>query len=119
MTLVDTSVWVEHLRQGSPRLQALLEGNEVLAHPYVIGELACGTLTRRAEILGLLQALPGATPASDEEAHRFLAAHALHGRGIGWIDVHLIASARLSGAGLWTLDRRLEREARRAGVEAG
>lgn len=116
MIVVDTSVWVEHLRQGSPRLRRLLEEGEVLCHPHVIGELACGTLTRRGEVLGLLRALPRATVASDEEAHRLVEAHGLHGRGIGWIDVHLVASALLSDAELWTLDRRLEREARRAGV---
>ncbi len=82
MIVVDTSVWVEHLRQGSPRLRRLLEEGEVLCHPHVIGELACGTLTRRGEVLGLLRALPRATVASDEEAHRLVEAHGLHGRGI-------------------------------------
>ncbi|MGB8931920.1 MAG: type II toxin-antitoxin system VapC family toxin [Anaeromyxobacteraceae bacterium] len=119
MILVDTSVWVEHLRAGSPRLRRLLEEGEVLVHPHVIGELACGSLARRAEVLGLLRALPGATMASEQEAHRLVDAHGLHGRGIGWIDVHLVASALLSGAGLWTLDRRLEREAARVGVMRG
>lgn len=119
MILVDTSVWVEHLREGSPRLRRLLQDGEVLCHPHVIGELACGSLNRRAELLALLKALPRATPASDVEAHRLVDAHRLHGRGIGWIDVHLLASALLSRAGLWTLDRRLEREARRVGVMGG
>jgi predicted nucleic acid-binding protein len=114
--LVDTSVWVEHLRRGSPRLRLLLEEGEVLCHPHVVGELACGSLVRRTELLGLLRALPKATLASEAEAHRLVDAHRLHGRGIGWIDVHLVASALLSGAGLWTLDRRLEREARRVGA---
>jgi predicted nucleic acid-binding protein len=114
--LVDTSVWVEHLRSGSPRLRTLLEEGEVLGHPHVIGEVACGSLARRAEVLGLLTVLPSATLASEEEAHRLVEAHHLHGRGIGWIDVHLIASALLSDAELWTLDRRLEREARRVGI---
>jgi predicted nucleic acid-binding protein len=119
VTLVDTSVWVQHLRQSTPRLRRLLEEGEVLCHPHVIGELACGNLTRRAEVLGLMKALPNATPSSDEEAHRLVETHGLHGRGIGWIDVHLVASALLSGAALWTLDRRLEREARRVGVTQG
>lgn len=119
MILVDTSVWVEHLRHGSPRLRRLLEDGEVLCHPHVIGELACGTLARRVELLALLRALPRATLASDPEAHRLVELRALHGRGIGWIDVHLVASALLSDAGLWTLDRRLEREARRAGIAGG
>ena len=119
MILVDTSVWVEHLRQSTPRLRSLLEEGEVLCHPHVIGELACGRLARRAEILSLLKALPRATLASEEEAHRLVEAHGLHGRGIGWIDVHLVASALLSDAGFLTLDRRLEREARRVGVTQG
>jgi predicted nucleic acid-binding protein len=114
--IADTSVWVAHLREGSSRLRHLLEGGEVLSHPLVIGELACGTLTRRAEFPGYLRSLPVATLASEEEAHALVENQELHGRGIGWIDVHLIASALLSGAGLWTLDRRLDREARRLGV---
>lgn len=119
MILVDTSVWVEHLRLGSPRLRRFLEDGEVLGHPFIVGELACGNLSRRAEVLGLLQALPRATPATDEDVLFFVGAHHLHGRGIGWVDVHLVASARLSGAGLWTLDRRLLREAARCGVGDG
>jgi predicted nucleic acid-binding protein len=122
--LVDTSVWVEHLRRGSPRLRRLLEDGEVLNHPFVTGELACGSLARRAEVLGLLRALPAPTVATDDEALDLVDGHGLHGRGlhgrgIGWIDVHLVASARLSGAWLWTLDRRLAREAQRLGVVDG
>jgi predicted nucleic acid-binding protein len=117
--LVDTSVWVEHLRRGSPRLRRLLEEGDVLNHPFVTGELACGSLARRAEVLGLLRALPAPTVATDDEAFDLVDANGLHGRGIGWIDVHLVASARLSGAWLWTLDRRLASEARRLGVADG
>ena len=107
MILVDTSVWVDHLRHGNRRLQSLLENTEVLAHPFVIGELACGTLRNRQEVLTLLQALPEAQAAEHEEVMRVVERERLYGRGIGWIDAHLLASARLSDAPLWTLDRRL------------
>jgi predicted nucleic acid-binding protein len=116
VTLVDTSVWVEHLRRGSPRLRRLLDDGEVLGHPFVLGEIACGTLANRQEILDLLGALPPAAEASHAEALHALQAHRLHGRGLGWVDVHLLASALLSAAGFWTLDAALAREARRCGV---
>ena len=107
MILVDTSVWVDHLRTGNRKLQSLLEDAEVLVHPFVIGELACGILRNREEVLTLLQALPEAQGAQHEEVMRVVERERLHGRGIGWIDAHLLASARLSSAALWTLDRRL------------
>ena len=107
MILVDTSVWVDHLRNGNHRLQALLERNEVLIHAFVIGELSCGTLKKRAEVLGLLQALPRAMPATDEEAMALVERRRLWGRGAGWVDIHLLASAILSHARLLTLDKRL------------
>jgi hypothetical protein len=116
LTLVDTSVWVDHLRRGSPRLRRLLDDGEVLGHPFVIGEIACGTLANRDEVLDLMAALPQAVEASHAEALHALHAHGLHGRGLGWVDVHLLASALLSGAGLWTLDAALGREARRCGI---
>jgi len=105
--LVDTSVWVDHFRRGNQQLVDLLEGGRVLCHPDVIGELACGSLHNRAEILELLNALPQATAVTFPEALAFLEAHRLYGRGLGWIDTQLLASARLSGCPLWTLDRRL------------
>lgn len=108
MVLVDTSVWVDHLRQGVPLLGDLLAAGEVATHPFVIGELACGHLTRRAEILNLLSALPSVELATHAEALRMVDVHRLHGRGIGWIDAHLLASALLSGTGLWTRDRKLQ-----------
>ncbi|GMU69729.1 MAG: ribonuclease VapC32 [Steroidobacteraceae bacterium] len=114
--LVDTSVWIEHLRRGSPALSTLLEGGGVRTHPLVIGELACGSLGRRDTILSLLADLPGCPEVSHEEAMHFLAAHELHSRGLGWIDIHLLASARLSGVGLWTLDGRLASAARGLGL---
>jgi hypothetical protein len=111
MILVDTSVWVDHLRRGNGRLAAILEDEQVLVHPFVIGELACGNLKNRREVLGLLATLPAARLASHEEALRLLEARRLFGRGLGWIDTHLLASALLSRAPLWTLDAPLARAA--------
>jgi len=114
--LVDTSVWVDHLRQRNQAFSALLEEGRVLCHPQVIGELACGNLHNRMEILELLAALPRASSATFEEALIFLESENLHGRGLGWVDVQLLASARPSGCPLWTLDRRLAKAARELGV---
>jgi predicted nucleic acid-binding protein len=116
--LVDTSVWIDHLRRGDPRLVAALEVGDVQVHPFVIGELACGALRNRQEILQLLAALPGALVATHEEALAFVEAHRLAGEGIGWIDVHLLASASLSRSPFWTRDRRLLAAALRLGVTA-
>ena len=107
MILVDTSVWVGHLRQGNPRLANLLENEEVLCHPFVIGELALGNLSARKEIIEALQALPGAKKATDTEVLRFVEDWNLWGKGVGWVDAHLLVSARLSASELWTVDRRL------------
>lgn len=108
MILVDTSVWVEHLRSGNATLAAELEAGRVLAHPLVIGELACGSLRNRREVLDLLGRLPSVPTATHAEALAFLEGRALMGRGIGFIDVHLLASTALAvPAQLWTHDRRL------------
>ncbi len=107
MILADTSVWVEHFRRGDPKLRELLSEGMVAMHPFVLGELACGNLRRRKEILGYLGDLPAALPATDEEVLRFVEERNLYGRGVGWVDVHLMASARLSAARLWTRDKRL------------
>jgi len=106
--LVDTSVWVDHLRSGNATLAKELEAGRVLAHPLVIGELACGTIRNRREVLGLLRRLPSVPTATHAEALEFLERGALMGRGIGFVDVHLLASAALAApARLWTRDRRL------------
>jgi predicted nucleic acid-binding protein len=107
MVLVDTPVWIDHLRRRSPRLSALLEDGLVACHPFVIGELACGRLARRDELLGLLERLPTLEPVSHGEALKLVEAHGLPGTGVGWVDVHLLAAARLGGATLWTADRAL------------
>jgi len=107
MILVDTSVWVDHLRDGTPALAAALEQGRV-THPFVLGELACGNLKNRGEVLQLLGELPAAPMATDPEALDFIERRALMGRGIGYVDVHLLASVALAGtAQLWTRDKRL------------
>ena len=107
MVLVDTSIWVSHLRKGNARLRALLENAEVACHPLIIGELACGNIKNRTEILSSLHALPAAVVAKHEEVIRFIESHHLMGRGLGLIDMHLLASALLTRAPLWTADKRL------------
>lgn len=116
MMLVDTSVWIDHLRQADAGLVALLNDGLVVCHPFVIGELACGSFARREEVLSLLERLPALEVVSNKEARSFLDAHTLAGGGIGWVDVHLLASARLAGVGLLTADRALDRAARRVGL---
>lgn len=113
MILVDTSVWVDHLRRGDSELAASLETGEVFCHDFVIGELACGRLSARAEILRLLADLPRAPVVEHEEVIAFVERHELAGVGIGWIDAHLLASARLAQLGLRTRDHRLRRAALR------
>ena len=108
MLLVDTSVWVRHLREGDPGLEKLLNDEEVMCHPYIIGELACGNLKNRNQVLFLLQLLPSATLASHEEILQFIEANQLMGKGLGYVDVHLSASAVLTGVQMWTYDRRLK-----------
>ena len=112
MILVDTSVWVDHLRRGDPGLVALLERAAVVMHPFVMGEIACGSLKDRQSLLELLHDLPGAVIATDDEAMQFIERHRLFGKGIGYIDVHLLASVALTGgAQLWTRDQRLRQVA--------
>jgi predicted nucleic acid-binding protein len=107
MMLVDTSVWIDHLRRRDAELVAMLSEGQVLVHPWAVGELACGNLQDRKLVLGLLQSLPLAPVASAGEVLFFIEQHALMGRGIGYVDVHLLAAARLAGTRLWTRDRRL------------
>jgi predicted nucleic acid-binding protein len=116
MVLVDTSVWVSHLRKGNRELAALLSDGDVACHPFIVGELACGNLKNRAEILSLLQALPMATQAEHEEVMKFIEERRLTGRGLGFIDVHLLASAFLKGVPIWTLDKKLNAVSRELGV---
>ncbi len=116
MTLVDTSVWVDHLRTGHSGLASLLNDNLVLGHPWVTGELALGHLARRAEVIGLMGALPQATVATAEEVMVLVERHELYGLGIGYVDAQLLASTMLTGGTeLWTTDRRLRAVAVRLG----
>ena len=110
MILVDTSVWIDHLRTGDKRLIALLDSSQVLAHPFVIGELACGNLRKRNDVLKLFHNLPQAPVASHEEALHFIEGNKLMGQGVGYIDTHLLASAALADSALiWTRDQRLQK----------
>ncbi|OYY27700.1 MAG: VapC toxin family PIN domain ribonuclease [Acidovorax sp. 17-64-282] len=116
MMLVDTSVWIDHLRHGEAELTAALQVGQVDMHPFVVGELACGNLQARAEVLGLLQALPQLQVATDKEVLFFMDAHALMGRGIGYVDMHLLAATRLGAHLLWTRDKRLHAIAAELGL---
>ena len=119
MILVDTSVWIDHLRSTSAILSELLGDGEVLGHPFVLGELALGNLGRRAEILRMLRGLPQADSASHREVLQFVDREALFGRGIGYVDAHLLAAARLTaGTKLWTHDQRLQAVAAQLGLAA-
>jgi len=108
MVLVDTSVWVNHLRHGSRTLEKLLMDAEVMCHPFIIGELACGNLKNRNEIISLLQSLPMASMIEFDEFLIYINTNQLMGKGIGYVDVHLLASAQLTGVLLWTADKRLK-----------
>ena len=107
MILVDTSIWVDHFRTGDRVLSRLLEGGLVLHHPWVTGEVALGHLVQRQEILVLLGSLPPAPVAEPAEILVFVERHQLMGRGVGYVDVHLLAAAQLAGATIWTRDTRL------------
>ncbi len=115
--LVDTSVWIDHLRNGNASLASALETSEVWCHPFVQGEMACGNLRNWEEVLSLLAALPQAATATHSEALTLVEMHRLMGTGLGWIDIHLLASALLAGVRFWTLDRPLARAAQSLGIE--
>ncbi len=119
MVLVDTSIWIDHLRSKDDGLEFLLKRREVLVHSFIIGEIAVGSLRQRSMVLETLSDLPQAFVATDEEVLRFMERNVLFGLGIGYIDVHLLASARLTpGATIWTRDKRLEVEANRLWLAA-
>jgi predicted nucleic acid-binding protein len=116
MILVDTSIWVTHLRQGSRQLERLLLDGEVLCHPFIIGELACGFIENRSEILTLLRSLPMAPTINLYEFLHFVERNKLMGRGVGFVDVHLLASAELLETSLWTSDKILRSLATQLGI---
>jgi len=123
LILVDTSVWIDHLHKAIPQLAEALEREDVLMHPFVVGELACGQLARRREVLDLLSTLPPGLVATDDETLHLIEQRRLMGRGIGWVDVHLLASVIMTEAAqLWTRDKRLRDVAAKLGaafIEAG
>jgi len=116
MVLVDTSVWVSHLRHGNEDLAKLLYDGEVICHPFIVGELACGNLKNRREILTYLQSPPMTILAEDEEVLKFIENNQLMGKGLGYIDVHLSASAILTNVLVWTLDKTLDKFTEKIGI---
>jgi predicted nucleic acid-binding protein len=116
MVLVDTSVWVAHLRSGNIGLETLLNDDHVVCHLFIIGELACGNLSKRTEILSLLQTLPLANHAEHEEVMHFIENYSLMGKGLGYIDMHLIVSAILTRVSIWTLDKKLREVSSKLGL---
>ena len=119
MILVDTSVWVSHLRLNDLHLRELLLDGDVMCHPFIIGELACGNLKNRIEIISSLQAIPMTKVAEHDEVLQFIEIHDLMGKGIGLIDVHLLAAAFLSKTPLWTLDKNLRNASTELGINFG
>jgi predicted nucleic acid-binding protein len=114
--LADRSVWVQHWRRGLPEFRRLLEQSRIVIHPFVLGELALGLIAPRADVLRDLSALDSAPSAEHDEVLALVERAHLWGRGIGWVDAHLLASARLDRLSLWTLDRQVARAARDLGV---
>ena len=108
MVLVDTSVWVHHLREGNSDLERLLVDGQVMCHSFIIGEIVCGNLNNRAGILSLLRSLPATIQAKHGEVLEFIEANRLMGRGLGYVDIHLAASAILTGVSMWTMDKSLD-----------
>ena len=117
MVLVDTSVWVAHLRYGNVGLENLLNEGHVVCHLFIVGELACGNLSNRSEILSLLQALPLADHAGHDEVMYLIEHYSLMGKGLGYIDMHLIVSAILTRVQIWTLDKKLKEVSSKLGLE--
>lgn len=116
MVLVDTSVWIDHLRRGNPRFASLLDEGKVLCHPFVVGELACGHLHNRKQILDSLEEIPLAVLSDQDEVMGLIEAHHLMGTGLGLLDAYLLTSACLSGSSLWTRDSALQKAAAKLGV---
>ena len=116
MVLVDTSIWITHLRHGNRQLENLLMEAEVMCHPFIIGELACGNLKNRNEILSLLKSLPLVPTIVFDEFIYFIKRNQMMGIGIGFVDVHLLASAKLIEIPIWTADKRLKSAASKLGL---
>lgn len=111
MVLVDKSIWIDHFQKGNSNLKKLLYDSEVVIHPYITGELACGNLSNRREILSLLESLPKTYVISQEEILEFITINRLYGQGVGIVDIHLIASSLLDSLKIWSMDKSLIRVA--------
>ena len=111
MILVDTSIWIDHLTKSDDDLIALLKLGKVCIHPFIIGELSCGNISNRSEILSLLKALPRVEPALENEVFTLIENKKLFGIGLGYIDVHLLTSALIHNVKLWTRDKNLNKSA--------
>jgi predicted nucleic acid-binding protein len=116
MILADTSVWIDYFREDLPELAERLRRRDVVMHPFVVGELACGNLSNREETLELLQQLHAVTVAEHDEVMTFIRAQKLYGRGVGYVDVHLLAAAVIDRCQFWTLDKRLNAVAASIGI---
>jgi predicted nucleic acid-binding protein len=116
MILADTSVWIDYFREGLPELGERLRRSSVVMHPFVVGELACGNFSGREATLELLQQLRSVAVAEHDEVMDFIRARELHGRGVGYVDVHLLAAAAIEGCQLWTRDKRLHALATSLGI---
>ncbi len=117
MVLVDTSVWVSHLRHGNPKLQEMLQEGKVVSHTFIIGELACGNIRNRTEIISLMQSLPMLDSIEHEELLLFIEHNKMMGTGLGFVDVHLMAAAMLAGIPLWTQDKKLKQACSTLGID--
>jgi predicted nucleic acid-binding protein len=117
MVLVDTSVWVSHLRLGNPKLQEMLQEGKVVSHPFIIGELTCGNISNRVEIISLMQSLPMLDIVEHEELLLFIEHNKMMGTGLGFVDVHLMAAAILAGIPLWTQDKKLRQACSRLSID--
>jgi len=116
MILVDTSVWIDHLHSVNEDLKELLLSSQVCIHPYILGELSCGNISNRNELLSLLRALPRIDAVLDEEVFVLIEDKRLYGMGLGFIDIHLLASALIHHVLIWTKDKSLQRVAKEFGI---
>lgn len=115
--LADTSVWIRHLREGDKNLVRLLEQGLVVCHPFIIGELACGGIKNRHEIISLLNDLPSTDILDHYDIMKFIEYRKIMNKGIGYVDVHLLASALVSETPLWTFDKALKKVANQLSIE--
>jgi predicted nucleic acid-binding protein len=117
MILVDTSIWVDHLNKTVPELVKLLNSTMVCTHPFIIGELSCGNILNRTEILTLIKSLPRIEPAFEEEVNTLIENKNLYGIGLGFIDIHILASALINDVKIWTNDKVLKKTAQKLNID--